>query len=94
MAAGGLARFGRYYGTKMELVTVGAFPVAAYRVNRWLSIGGGAQIVYGKLNSKTGINDVLDGGTPASTYPARTSAPAVSPASSVEPVEGTRFGVT
>ena len=41
---------------------LGAFPVAAYRINRWLSIGGGAQIIYGQLNSKTGINDVFGGG--------------------------------
>src|SRR5512132_1644258 len=53
---------GRYYGTKNELVTVGAFPVVAYRINPWLSVGGGAQIVYGKLDSKSSINTLLNGG--------------------------------
>ena len=50
---------GRYYAQQEEIITLGAFPVAAYRINPWLSIGAGAQIIYGKLNSKTGINDVL-----------------------------------
>jgi long-chain fatty acid transport protein len=53
---------GRYYALQEEIITLGAFPVAAYRINPWLSVGAGAQIIYGKLNSKTGINDVLDGG--------------------------------
>ena len=52
---------GRYYGTKSELITLGAFPVAAYRVNDWLSIGGGAQILYGRLNSKTSVRNVFGG---------------------------------
>ena len=52
---------GRYYGTKSELITLGAFPVAAYRVNEWLSIGGGAQILYGRLNSKTAVRNVFGG---------------------------------
>lgn len=29
---------GRYYGTKSELITLGAYPVAAYRINDWLSV--------------------------------------------------------
>src|SRR5512132_2509960 len=47
---------GRYYALQSELITVSAFPVVAYRINPWLSIGGGAQIVYGKLDSKTLLN--------------------------------------
>ena len=78
----------------MELVTVGAFPVAAYRVNRWLSIGGGAQIVYGKLNSKTGINDALDGGDASIDVSSQDVGYGGIAGILVEPVEGTRFGVT
>src|SRR5512144_107021 len=53
---------GRYYSLQSELITLGAFPVAAYRINRWLSVGAGAQIIYGKLNAKSSINTLLAGG--------------------------------
>jgi long-chain fatty acid transport protein len=85
---------GRFYALQEEIITVGAFPVAAYRINPWLSIGAGAQIIYGKLNSKTGINDVLDGGD-ASIDIASTDVDYGGIAGILlEPVEGTRFGVT
>ena len=38
---------GRYYGTRSTLITFGAWPVASYKINDWLSVGGGAQIIYG-----------------------------------------------
>ncbi len=50
---------GRYYGVKSELVTFGAFPVAAYRVNPWLSVGGGAQILYGTQESESAVNNIV-----------------------------------
>ena len=53
---------GRYYGTKAELITLGAGINAAYRVNDWLSIGGGPLVLYGTLEQKAAINNVLDGG--------------------------------
>lgn len=53
---------GRYFSQQSELITFGAYPVAAYRINDWLSVGVGAQIVYGRLNEKVGVNDVLGGG--------------------------------
>src|SRR5690349_198722 len=49
---------GRFYSTKTELVTVGAFPTVAYRVNRWLSVGAGAQILYGKINEKVAVPNI------------------------------------
>jgi long-chain fatty acid transport protein len=85
---------GRYYALTEELVTLGAFPVAAYRINKWLSVGGGAQIIYGKLNSKTGINDVLGGGNASVDISADDLGYGGMAGILVEPVEGTRFGVT
>ncbi len=85
---------GRYYSLKSELVTLGAFPVAAYRINRWLSIGAGAQIIYGKLDSKTGINDVLDGGDASISLNSTDVGYGGMAGVLIEPVEGTRFGVT
>ena len=85
---------GRFYALQEEIITLGAFPVAAYRINRWLSIGAGAQIIYGKLNSKTGINDVLDGGDASIDISSQDVGYGGIAGILVEPVEGTRFGVT
>lgn len=85
---------GRYYSIKSELVTLGAYPVAAYRINRWLSIGAGAQIIYGKLDTKTGINDVLDGGDGSITVDSGDVGYGGMAGILIEPMEGTRFGVT
>lgn len=85
---------GRYYSLESELITLGAFPVAAYRINQWLSIGAGAQIIYGKLNTKTGINDVLDGGDASIDIGADDVGFGGMAGVLIEPVEGTRFGVT
>lgn len=85
---------GRYYALQEEIITLGAFPVAAYRVNPWLSIGGGAQIIYGKLNSKTGINDVLDGGDASIDISSQDVGYGGIAGILLEPMEGTRFGVT
>src|SRR4051794_2411484 len=52
---------GRFYSTKSELLTFGAFPTVAYRINRWLSVGVGAQILYGKINEKVAVPNVTGG---------------------------------
>jgi long-chain fatty acid transport protein len=85
---------GRFYALQEEIITVGAFPVAAYQINRWLSIGAGAQIIYGKLNSKTGINDVFGGGNASIDVGADDVGYGGTAGILIEPVEGTRFGVT
>jgi long-chain fatty acid transport protein len=85
---------GRYYAQQEEILTLGAFPVAAYRINKWLSVGAGAQIIYGKLNSKTGINDVLDGGDASIDVGADDVGYGGMAGILIEPDAGTRFGVT
>jgi long-chain fatty acid transport protein len=47
---------GRYYAEKVDLTTVFINPTVGYRVNPWLSIGGGVNIVYGEMGAKTAIN--------------------------------------
>jgi long-chain fatty acid transport protein len=49
---------GRYYVQSAEFLTAGVNPSIGYRVNRWLSIGGGFSIVYGELTNKTAINNL------------------------------------
>jgi long-subunit fatty acid transport protein len=34
-------------------------PVAAYRINKWLSVGGGFSMVYSKYESKTAIRNLV-----------------------------------
>ena len=48
---------GRYYSTEAELLTFGINPSVGYRVNDWLSVGGGFNIVYAELTQKAAINN-------------------------------------
>lgn len=85
---------GRYYGTKEDLLTFGAYPVAAYKINDWLSIGGGAQIVYGSLNSKTSVRNVTGGSDGQIQLQSSDFGFGGIAGILIEPVEGTRFGIT
>lgn len=44
---------GRYLNTEVTLRTVTFFPSVAYKINNWLSLGGGPQIMYADLELKT-----------------------------------------
>ena len=46
---------GRYLNTEVTLLTVTFYPSIAYRVNDWLSLGGGPQIMYADLEMKAKI---------------------------------------
>jgi len=43
---------GRYLNTDVKLLTMTFYPSIAYRVNNWLSLGGGPQIMYADLELK------------------------------------------
>ena len=43
---------GRYLNTEVKLLTMTFYPSVAYRVNNWLSLGGGPQIMYADLEMK------------------------------------------
>jgi long-chain fatty acid transport protein len=43
---------GRYLNTEVKLLTMTFYPSIAYRVNNWLSLGGGPQIMYADLEMK------------------------------------------
>jgi len=47
---------GRYYVQKAELLTMGVTPAVGYKVNDWLSVGGGATILYGELKEDMAVN--------------------------------------
>jgi long-chain fatty acid transport protein len=86
---------GRYYVTKDELITFGAGINAAYKVNDWLSIGGGPLVLYGKLDQKAKINN-LDPRTGDGDYHVEDSQAGFGGMAGVmvEPWPGTRFGLT
>jgi long-chain fatty acid transport protein len=86
---------GRYYGTKAEIITLGAGINAAYRINDWLSIGGGPFVLYGNLEQKSAINNVLDGGADGSLkFDDDELGVGGMAGVMLEPTQGTRFGVT
>jgi long-chain fatty acid transport protein len=43
---------GRYLNTEVTLLSMTFYPSIAYRVNNWLSLGGGPQIMYAELEMK------------------------------------------
>jgi len=43
---------GRYLNTEVKLLTMTFYPSIAYRVNNWLSLGGGPQVMYANLELK------------------------------------------
>jgi len=47
---------GRYLNTEVTLLTMTFFPSIAYRVNDWLSLGGGPQIMYADLELKAKVD--------------------------------------
>ena len=85
---------GRYYGTQADLVTFGAYPVAAYKVTDWLSVGAGAQIVYGRLNNKTSVAAPFGGSDGQIQLESSDVGFGGTAGVLVEPMAGTRIGVT
>ena len=51
---------GRYYITEILLQGITFMPAAAYKVNDWLSIGAGVNIMYAKFYQEVAINNVPD----------------------------------
>jgi len=86
---------GRYYAQEITLQALGIQPALAYRVNDWLSIGGGVVALYGVLEDKAAVNNIgpnrpdgqLEIEDSDLTYQ-------VNLGILVEPRQGTRFGLT
>ncbi len=56
---------GRYFVQEASFLTFVISPGIGYRINKWLSLGGGATVLYSKLDQKTAINNQLtDPGVP------------------------------
>ncbi len=48
---------GRYFVQEASFLTFVINPGIGYRINKWLSLGGGATVLYSKLDQKTAINN-------------------------------------
>jgi long-chain fatty acid transport protein len=85
---------GRYYAEKVDLFTAFINPSVGYRVNPWLSIGGGVSLVYGEMSARTAINTVLEPGDGRIKYDASDVGYGFNAGVLFEVSPQTRFGVT
>ncbi|MBW2010821.1 MAG: outer membrane protein transport protein [Deltaproteobacteria bacterium] len=90
---------GRYYATEAELLTFGVNPSVGYRVNEWLSVGAGFDILYAELDQKAAINNnAVPGQTGLADGKLKLEDNDVAYGFNLgvllEPREGTRFGIT
>lgn len=85
---------GRYYGTQADLLTLSAMPAVSYRINDWLSVGAGAQVMYGRLNYKTAVANATGGSDGQIQLKSNDVGAGGFAGVLVEPVKGTRIGVT
>ena len=87
---------GRYYVKQTALVGVTFAPVASYRVNEQISIGGGPNIMVGYLKYNTNINNLLPPGIGDGQVEVKDTTVGVGGQFGVlyEPKKGSRIGVT
>ena len=86
---------GRYYAKQSILAGVSFVPAASYRVNEWLSVGGGLNIMVAELKYVTAINNGAPGlGDGQLRLQDVTAGVGGQVGVMVEPKKGTRFGVT
>jgi long-chain fatty acid transport protein len=85
---------GRYYAEKVSLTTAALNPTVGYRVNPWLSIGGGVNIVYGDITAQTAINTIAEPGDGRLKYNASDVGYGFTAGVLFEVSPQTRFGVT
>ena len=86
---------GRYYVQEEDFLTSFVNGSVGYRVNDWLSVGGGVSLVYGELDVQTNLHNVLDGGPDGRMkLKANDTDVGWNAGVLVEPAAGTRVGLT
>jgi long-chain fatty acid transport protein len=86
---------GRYYVQQEDFTTSIINGALGYKVNDWLSVGGGLSLVYGQLGVQTNINNVLDSGDDGRLkFKDTDTAPGWNAGLLIEPRPGTRVGLT
>ena len=86
---------GRYYVQESMLLGMTLTPAVSYRVNDWLSIGAGLNMMYGYLNNEVAVNNIGDGRPEGQLkYKDHDWGYGGNFGILVEPKSGTRFGLT
>jgi len=86
---------GRYYLQEGSFLTFGVNPVAAYRINRYLSVGGGVGMVVSEYSAKTAVRNLEPNSNDARLKFKDTDVGYGANAGVlITPTESTRFGIT
>jgi len=86
---------GRYYVQKSTLIGLTLTPAVSYRVNNWLSVGAGLNIMYGYIDSEIAINNIGEARPDGQLkYDDSQWGYGANLGVLVEPKPGTRFGLT
>jgi|WetSurSiteA1Bulk_404760.scaffolds.fasta_scaffold05111_3 long-chain fatty acid transport protein len=86
---------GRYYVQKSTLIGMTLTPAVSYRVNSWLSIGAGLNLMYGILDDQVAINNIGEARPDGQLkYDDQKWGYGANLGVLVEPKPGTRFGLT
>jgi long-chain fatty acid transport protein len=86
---------GRYYVQKSSLLGLTLTPAVSYRVNNWLSVGAGLNMMYGYLDAQIAINNIGDVRPDGQLkYDDTQWGYGANLGILVEPKPGTRFGLT
>jgi long-chain fatty acid transport protein len=86
---------GRYYFQEGQFLTFGLNPVAAYRINKYLSVGGGVSVVVSNYEAKTAVRNLEPGsGDGRLEFDANDTGYGANLGLLIEPRVGTRFGIT
>src|SRR5512137_1678691 len=86
---------GRYYVQKSTLIGMTLTPAVSYRVNNWLSVGAGLNMMYGYLDTQVAINNIGEARPDGQLkYDDNRWGYGANLGVLVEPWTGTRFGLT
>ena len=85
---------GRYYLKDALLAGVNFMPVASYRVNEYLSVGGGVNIMLGVLKDTVAVNNLLSNNDGEMKIKDQTVGVGGNIGVMLMPFRGTRFGMT
>ena len=86
---------GRYYTQESTLVGLTVMPAVSYRVKEWLSVGAGMNAMYGYVKQVTAVNNIDPGfGDGSLRYQDGAWGFGANAGILIEPMKGTRLGVT
>ena len=86
---------GRYYVQKSALLGLTLTPAVSYRVNHWLSVGAGLNVMYGYIDSEIAVNNAGEARPDGKLkYDDSRWGYGANLGVLVEPMPGTRFGLT